>query len=356
MNSPVEIHSLTWNVTPDLLGILDNNGVFVETNPSWQHTLGWERDEVQSRTFFEFLHPDDIAENAAAFGEIKTGRPILDFENRYRHKDGTYRWLSWNAVPEGNNYFCSARDITAAKKNAASLRSREQEALLREQFVAVLGHDLRNPLAAIRSAVSIMGREEQSERTSQMITAIDGCVDRMAALIADIMDFARSKLGSGLELTTSEQLDPVALLTDAIDEIALAHPDRTINRHLTFNGTVTGDRMRLTQLVSNLLGNAIAHGDPDTAINVRLNEENGRLDLRVANAGTPIPADKLSVIFEPFYSANPGEHKKGLGLGLFIVSQIAKAHGGEMAVISDSTQTVFRFSMPTNVARPFSDV
>ncbi|SIT90382.1 PAS domain S-box-containing protein [Yoonia rosea] len=356
MNSPVEIHSLTWNVTPDLLGILDNNGVFIETNPSWQHTLGWEREEVQSRTFYDFLHPDDIAENAAAFSEIKAGKPILDFENRYRHKDGTYRWLSWNAVPEGSSYFCSARDITVAKKNAASLRSREQEALLREQFVAVLGHDLRNPLAAIRSAVSIMGREEQSERTSEMITAINGCVDRMAALIADIMDFARSKLGSGLELTTSEQLDPVELLSDAIDEIALANPDRTINRHLTFTGTVPGDRMRLTQLVSNLLGNAIAHGDPDTAIDVRLSEENGRLDLRVANAGEPIPADKLGAIFEPFYSADPGEHKKGLGLGLFIVSQIAKAHGGEMTVNSDSVQTVFRFSMPTHPARPFMDV
>ncbi len=346
MSSPVEIHSLTWNVTPDLLGILDNNGVFIETNPSWQHTLGWEREEIQIRTFMDFLHPDDVANNVAAFGEIKTGKPILDFENRYRHKDGTYRWLSWNAVPEGDNYFCSARDITVAKKNAASLRSREQEALLREQFVAVLGHDLRNPLAAIRSAANIMGREEQSERTSEMILAIEGSVDRMAALIADIMDFARSKLGSGLELTRSDRLDPVALLNDAIDEIALANPYRNINRHTTFNGQVHGDKVRLTQLVSNLLGNAIAHGDPATPIEVSLNKKNEKLELRVANEGDPIPADKLKTIFEPFYSADPDEHKKGLGLGLFIVSQIAKAHGGEMSVTSDSKQTAFKFIMP----------
>ncbi|MEX3013944.1 sensor histidine kinase [Gymnodinialimonas hymeniacidonis] len=347
MNSPVEIHSLTWNVTPDLLGILDNDGVFIESNPSWLHTLGWEPEEIRSRTFFDFLHPDDVANNAAAFVEIKTGKPILDFENRYRHKDGTYRWLSWNAVPEGGNYFCSARDISAAKKNAASLQSREQEAALREQFIAVLGHDLRNPLTAIRSAANIMQREEQSERTSDMIAAIDGSVDRMAAIIADVMDFARSKLGSGLDVTVSNDVRLDDIVNQTVGEIALSNPAREIHRRIDFSGRVRGDKTRLSQLISNLLGNATTHGDPATPIRVSLGCEGEEVKLCVSNEGPCIPADKLQTIFEPFYTADPEEHTKGLGLGLFIVSQIAKAHGGKMAVTSKDGETSFEFSMPT---------
>lgn len=350
MSSPLEIHSLTWNVTPDLLGILDNKGFFIETNPSWLHTLGWEREEIQTRTFFDFLHPDDVANNAAAFAEIKTGTPILNFENRYRHKDGTYRWLSWNAVPEGENYFCSARDISAAKKNAASLRSREQEAALREQFVAVLGHDLRNPLSAIRSAANIMKREEQSDRTKEMLTAINGSVDRMAALIADVMDFARSKLGSGLEITVSDDVNLVDIVDQVVGEIALSNPAREIHRRIDFHGCVRGDETRLSQLISNLLGNAIAHGDPDTPIRVSLSRDGEDVKLCVSNEGPCISADKLETIFEPFYTADPEEHTKGLGLGLFIVSQISKAHGGKMAVISKDRKTSFEFSMPTTTS------
>lgn len=347
MSSPLEIHSLTWNVTPDLLGILDHAGFFVETNPAWQHTLGWEPQEIKERTFFDFLHPDDISNNAKAFTEIKTGKPILNFENRYRHKDGTYRWLSWNAVPEGENFFCSARDISVAKQNAASLQSREQEAALREQFVAVLGHDLRNPLSAIRAAANIMKREEQSERTSEMLEAIDGAVDRMAGLLSDVMDFARSKLGSGLDVSTTQRINPGEVIQQVIDEVSLANQDREIIQALDFDDFIYGDETRLAQLASNLLANAITHGAATSPVFVELTHRDCCLELSVANAGEPIPPDKLKTIFEPFYMAEPGEQNKGLGLGLFIASQIAEAHGGKMSVDSNNYRTVFRFSMPT---------
>ncbi len=345
MPVPIESHSLTWNVTPDLLGILDNDGVFIETNPAWQHTLGWGVEEILSRTFFDFLHPDDIDANAEAFREIKTGTPILNFENRYRTKDGTYRWLSWNAVPEGGNYFCSARDVTAAKANAATLRSREEEALLREQFVAVLGHDLRNPLASIRSAMNIMAREEQSERSRQMVEAVNGSVDRMAALIADVMDFARSRLGSGIDLEMTAPVHLAEIVSQTVDELRLAHPGREIRTDLTFDGTVKGDETRLAQLASNLLGNAVQHGDPAAPIRVSLSRQQENVVLAVRNGGQTIPPDKLKTIFEPFYSADVGIDKKGLGLGLFIVSQIAKAHQGHMSVRSDETETEFAFTL-----------
>lgn len=352
MPAPIESHSLTWNVTPDLIGILDNSGVFIETNPAWQHTLGWTPEDILARTFFDFLHPDDVMANAKAFEEIKTGTPILNFENRYRHKNGTYRWLSWNAVPEGGNYFCSARDVTEAKMNAASLHSRDQEAVLREQFIAVLGHDLRNPLAAISSAMRLLRREDLSEHAETLLTAVDGSVDRMNALIADVMDFTRSKLGSGLQIAWAEAQDTVQLIAQAVDEIAMAHQDITIVREFTFEGMVRCDPQRIQQLASNLLGNAVSHGDRAHPITVRLFEKGdgdaASMVLSVTNAGPDIAESQITTIFDPFYTAEPDAHKKGLGLGLFIVSQIAKGHGGTMDVTSRDGETTFTFEMPLN--------
>lgn len=198
MNLPVENHSLTWWVTPDLLGILDDDGVLVDANPAWTKTLGWEFDEVLSRTFLSFLHADDVEKNLAAFRQIKKGRPILNFESRFQHKNGSYRWISWNVVPEGENYFCSGRDISDLKKNMATLRTKEEEAHLREQFVAMLGHDLRSPLASVRSALNIVADEDLPDEAVEVIDAANLSVDRMSDMIGNILDFASSRLGGGI--------------------------------------------------------------------------------------------------------------------------------------------------------------
>ncbi len=122
-----QARSRTWLVSTDLLGVLDPQGVFVRTNPAWQAVLGWSEAEIGSAPFFDLLHPDDLERNRAAFRHLTQGNPVLSFENRYRTKTGSYRWLSWVAVPEGGLYYCSARDITAEKEQAAALAERTVE-------------------------------------------------------------------------------------------------------------------------------------------------------------------------------------------------------------------------------------
>ncbi len=119
--------SRTWLVSTDLLGVLNPQGIFVRTNPAWQAVLGWSEAEIASAPFINLLHPDDIERNQAAFQHLKEGNPVLSLENRYRTKAGSYRWLSWVAVPEGGLYYCSARDITAEKEQAAALTERTAE-------------------------------------------------------------------------------------------------------------------------------------------------------------------------------------------------------------------------------------
>ena len=224
-NDTQERYSLTWKVTPDMLGILSADARFEATNPAWFATLGWTAEEIEERPFFDFIHPDDITRTEEAFLDIQEGKPILQFVNRYRHTNGEYRWLSWNCVPEAEKFYCSARDVTQNLENKMALATKEEEARLREQFIAVLGHDLRNPLAALQSGFRLLAKEENlSERGQSVIDASHRTVDRMSGLVDDLMDFARTRLGSGLSLQRSDGSDLAAALEATVEEIRAAHP------------------------------------------------------------------------------------------------------------------------------------
>ncbi|UWQ78639.1 PAS domain-containing sensor histidine kinase [Leisingera sp. S132] len=338
--------SLTWKVTPDLLGVVDASGVFMDTNPAWFRTLGLLPEEIESRQFFDFLHPDDMSRTEAAFERVKHGQPVLQFENRYRHKDGSYRWLSWNAVPEGDRFYCNARDVTEAKMNAAHLADREQEARFREQFIAVLGHDLRNPLSAVGAALRLLENEPQSAKALEILALGRQSVTRMSALINDILDFARSRLGEGIDIARSESTDLRPVLSQTVEEIRLANPGTPITESYSFADPMDCDTGRIAQLVSNLLSNAVTHGTPGKPVTVAADDDGGDFVLSVANHGDPIPAETMTLLFEPFTRSGTRESQNGLGLGLYIAQQIAAAHGGHLSAESDERLTVFTLRMP----------
>jgi PAS domain S-box-containing protein len=128
MSSVDQTRTKTWRLSPDLLGFVNFDGVFFETNPAWQTVLGWSEDEIRSKTFINFLHPEDIDRTVALFEHMNQGGSAIHFENRYQCKDGSYRWLSWVAVQEGDIFFCSARDISHDKEQLNMLKA-SQDAL-----------------------------------------------------------------------------------------------------------------------------------------------------------------------------------------------------------------------------------
>lgn len=348
MKDNVDPGSMTWRVTPDLLGVLDASGRFTDTNPAWFVILGRRPEDVESRAFLDFIHPDDVVRTEGAFADILRGQPVLRFENRYRHADGSYRWLSWNAVPEGDVFFCSGRDVTADKDTAAALQTREEEARLPDQFVAVLGHDLRNPVAAVGAALRILGREDQSDRAREVIAMADGSLSRMTALIEDILDFARIRLGSGIEVSLAPDVALGPFLEQAVGEVRLGRPDAVVVAELDVGTPVTCDPARVAQLVSNLVGNAATHGDDGTPIRVSARVADGTFTFAVENAGAPIPPGAHARLFQPFGRDTVRSSKDGLGLGLFIARQIALGHGGDVSMTSDAARTVFTFAMPVD--------
>ncbi len=216
---------------------------------------------------------------------------------------------------------------------------------LREQFIAVLGHDLRNPLAAISSGVRLLQRNRPDEKSASILVQMQNSVVRMSKLIDNVLDFARGRLGGGFVLErSSEPLEPV--LQQVIAEFLANHPDRTINADFSIDHPVSLDPVRMSQLLSNLLSNALRYGTPATPVRVRAGTDATSFELEVANAGDPIPAGKVGRLFRPFSRGDGHADQQGLGLGLYIASEIAKAHGGRIEVTSTARETRFTARVP----------
>lgn len=228
------------------------------------------------------------------------------------------------------------------------LANERETAELREQFIAVLGHDLRNPLAAISAGARILQRSGalQQHKELRVLDMINTTVTRMSDLIDNVLDFARGRLGGGITLSrdANRPLEPV--LEQVVDELRTASPRRVIETAFEITEPVDCDRTRIGQLSSNLIGNALTHGAPDQPVRVGAKTQGGELTLWVANAGEPIPAEAMEKLFEPFFRGDVRDSRQGLGLGLHIASQIAQAHGGRIDVTSTPDETRFVFTMP----------
>jgi phosphoserine phosphatase RsbU/P len=346
MDSDANIASLTWRVTPDMVCILDREGRFFAVNPAWQATLGWPRTEMVGREWLDFVHPDDVARSIATFGILQSGKPVLRFENRYRTKVDVHRWLSWVAVPEGDRFYCTVRDVTEDKEKAATIADQREEAELREQFLAVLGHDLRNPVSALSAGVRLLSRRVEDEESREILHHMDGSVSRMTELIENMMDLARVRLGGGISIERTSEANLAESLLQVIDEIRLVSPDHEFRTTMEITQPVSCDIPRILQLVSNLLANAVTHGAPSEPIQIDARTCGGRFRLTVSNKGLPIPDAARDKLFQPFFRGQVRESQQGLGLGLYIASEIAKAHGGALVASSDCAETSFTLDIP----------
>lgn len=217
---------------------------------------------------------------------------------------------------------------------------------LREQFIAVLGHDLRNPLAGLEGGRRVLAAMHDDPKSVRVLRLMGESVARMSGLIDNLMDFARGRLGGGIGLqrVADQRLEP--LLAQIINEIKAGHPEREIKMHFDMPHGVEVDPARIGQMFSNLLGNAVTHGAQDVHIVVESVITEGRLILSVANGGQPIPDTAMDRLFQPFHRGDGDKRFQGLGLGLYIASQIAEAHGGTIEAKSNAEETRFTFTMP----------
>jgi signal transduction histidine kinase len=223
----------------------------------------------------------------------------------------------------------------------SALLDAKQTAELREQFIAVLGHDLRTPLSVATMSAEILIRRNEPELAS-IGQRLRSSARRMTRLIDDVLDLARVRMGSGIGVFMADITDLDEALRHVVAEIRDTNPERQIRESVEVNRTVHCDRERIQQLLSNLLGNALHHGAPDQPVVVDVTVRGDNLLLSVLNRGEPIASENMTKIFQPYWRARSSRHGAGLGLGLHICSQIVNEHGGSLKV-SSSVEAGTRF-------------
>ncbi len=231
-------------------------------------------------------------------------------------------------------------------RKETQLADADSAAEIRERFIAILGHDLRNPIAAIEAGTQLLGKMALPARGPFIIEQMMQSVRRARLLVDDVLDFARGRMGSGLALNMQPSAALDVPLRQVVAELQIVHPEHPVELDIRLEEPVTCDVERITQLLSNLAGNALKHGARNEPVRIAAHSNDGQFMLRVANKGTAIAPELLPDLFRPFVATSGPGTKEGLGLGLFIAAEIAKAHDGRLDVTSDESETVFTLVMP----------
>jgi phosphoserine phosphatase RsbU/P len=344
---------------------IGSDGRITKVNATLTAWTGFEADKFVGRRLHQFLnmagriyyetHIAPLLRMQGFFNEF-----ALDFETaagerlpvianaaERRDADGALLFTALVVIKATDRRRYERQLVDSRSELQKGLATERETAELREQFIAVLGHDLRNPLAAISAGARILQRSGalQQHKELRVLDMINTTVTRMSDLIDNVLDFARGRLGGGITLgrDANRPLEPV--LEQVVDELRTASSQRVIETSFEITERVNCDRTRVGQLASNLIGNALTHGAPDQPVRVGAKTEGGQFKLWVANAGDPIPPAAMEKLFEPFFRGDVRDSRQGLGLGLHIASQIAQAHGGRIDVTSTPDETRFVFTM-----------
>jgi signal transduction histidine kinase len=235
----------------------------------------------------------------------------------------------------------------ARERDQAELLDERAVGELREQFMAILGHDLRNPLQAFFAGCGFLLRKLEDQPSRDVVARMKANAQRMSALIDDVLDFARGRLGQPIGLTLTEDASLEAGLTAVVHELQDAQPQRQIVSDIRVDAPVTCDVPRIQQVVSNLIANALTHGAAGSPVRFTAKVAGDWLLLQVWNEGNPIAPENISRIFAPFWRHTTSSRREGLGLGLHICSQIVAAHHGVLTATSTpQAGTLFTARIP----------
>jgi signal transduction histidine kinase len=257
-------------------------------------------------------------------------------------------------TPETMGMFRLFSELISFHLNAAEeLRLAEERleegrriTLLREQFIAILGHDLRNPLTAVSTSAQLLLHTSKDEPVARIAQVIRNSAHRISGLIENMLDFAMGHLGEGIVLNRSSNNTLEQTLQNVVTEIQVSQPDHTIETRFGLSEPVYCDGNRIAQLFSNLLRNAVTYGRSDTPVIVAASVGEGKFILSVINQGTRISEETLSKLFQPYSRGDSQSGQQGLGLGLYIAAEIARAHDGTLIAFSDDEVTSFTLEMP----------
>lgn len=336
-----------FDLSLDMLCIADVNGYFRRINPAFERTLGYSRDELLSQPFVEMVHPDDHAATVAELQKLARGAPSIHFENRYRCRDGEYRWLEWNAQPAEGLVYAVARDITEPKRIAEELqkakKGAEEASRAKSAFLANMSHEIRTPLNAVIGMTELVLDTALDKSQREYLTIVRDSGEALLDLINDVLDL--SKIEAGRLDLVPEPFHLGQCLGDILRSLALRAHQKGLELAWHIDPAapsgIVGDEVRLRQVLLNLVSNAIKFtGSGEVVVDVTVDDrsaEEVELHFRVRDTGIGVAPEKLSLIFEAFEQADLSTTRRfgGTGLGLAISSRLVTLMGGRIWVDSE---------------------
>ena len=340
--------SRLFDLSMDFLCVAGLDGFFKQINPAFERILKYSREELLSRSFIEFVHPDDRAKTLEEVDHLAKGLLTVDFQNRYRDRDGVYHWLQWRATPfvEKGQIYATARDITD--------QVRIQEELARsnadlEQFAYAASHDLRAPLRGIVNLSEWIEEDMPGglpEKVKEHLKNLRERAHRMEALTDDLLRYSRvGRVADEVtEVDTAALVEDVASLLELPEGFVLGI-EEPLPRFLTHKAP-------LEQVFRNLIGNAIKHHDrKEGVIEVRVSELGPKVfEFSVTDDGPGISPEYRRKIFDMFHQLRPRDEIGGTGMGLALVRRIVETHGGRILVEANPERgSTFRFTWPRKI-------
>ncbi|MDU8358400.1 PAS domain-containing sensor histidine kinase [Pseudomonas syringae group sp. J309-1] len=337
-----------WLLSSDIMLRCTFEGLITAVNPAWTALLGWDESELVGQTLLELIHPDDIEHTLRGTRMSADGHAFSRFDNRYRHKDGSYRWISWSTQPDEQQINAVGRDFTA-EHDAAQALSTAEEALRQSQKLEAIGqltggvaHDFNNLLTVIKSSADLLKRPDLAdERRARYVSAISDTVERAAKVTAQLLAFARRQ---ALKPAVFVACDGVRALAGMIETMVGAQIQITLDLPEQ-NHFIRADPSQFDTALVNMALNArdAMQGQGSLTLRVYAAEQlpavrthpaiaGDYVAVSISDTGCGIPPQNLGHIFEPFYTTKGVG--KGTGLGLSQVFGFAKQSGGEIVVTS----------------------
>ena len=356
-----------FEVSRDMLVIAGFDGYLRRLNPAWERTLGFSVDEIRARPYLDLVHPDDRAATLAEGGRVAEGKGSVLFENRYRCRDGSYRWLSWSStsLPEEGLIVASVRDVTEARQSADALRQAREAAeaanRAKGEFLANVSHEIRTPMNAVIGMAELLLDTRLSADQRDYLLTLKDSAESLLGLLNDILDFSKIEEGR-LDLVPAP-FDLRELLGDTLRTLGLRAHQKGLELVCRvapdLPERLVGDAARLRQVVVNLVGNAIKFTPRgEVLVEVEKESETARemvLGVLVADTGIGIARDRQVRIFEAFEQADSSTTREygGTGLGLTISSRLVGMMGGSISVDSGPGRgSRFRFDVRLGLPDP----
>ena len=352
-----------FNTNLDLLCIASIDGRFLRLNPEWESTLGYPLEEMEGKRFLEWVHPDDCEATVEAIERLGELRSVKSFQNRFRCRDGSYRWIEWRSTPLGTRVYASARDVTAQYESEQKLieANRQLESATAEanrmaceaeaanaaksEFLANMSHEIRTPMTAILGYADLLIDEATTDATARIgyIKTIKRSGSHLLSVINDILDL--SKIEAGKMTVEHIDTDPHEILTDVEALMAVRAEEKGIELRCTLEPdlprVIESDPVRLKQILVNLVGNAIKFTEQGVvAMRARVDGEaspSRQFVIEIVDTGVGMSDQALARLFEAFSQADSSTTRRfgGTGLGLTISKAFAELLGGDIHVVSE---------------------